>query len=106
MATQLYHKIVSYEYHDQALADLVRKAWVGTPWAINVRDFKPNSPEWFSFREWANVALGSESCAWNDYGGDWYRAGAIVNGLTNYGFSTEEGMNAFMARYPDRVRAD
>lgn len=106
MGTQLYEKIVSFEYRDQALADLVRKAWAGTPWVINIRDFGVNSGEWFDFIDWANVELGPESCAWNDYTGDRYPAGAIVNGLTNYGFSTEEKMRQFMARYPDRVGAE
>lgn len=106
MATQLYHKIVSYEYHDKALTELMRKVWAGTPWVINVRDFDANSREWFDFIEWANVEIGPESCAWNNYQGCWAKASVIVNGLTDYGFSTEQKMRQFMARYPDRVRAE
>jgi len=106
MATELYEKIVSYDYRDAATTKAVREAWASTPWVINVRDFIPNSRGWFGFREWANVELGAESCVWNDYKGDWYRASGTVNGLTNYGFSSKGRMRRFMARYPDRVVAD
>ena len=106
MSTPLYEKIVSFEYHDKKTTELVRKVWAGTPWVINVRDFGVNSREWFDFVEWACIELGPESCAWNDYKGDWYRAGATVNGLTNYGFSSKGRMRRFMARYPDRVGAE
>lgn len=108
MATELYEKIVSYNYRDEETTKAVREAWRNTPWVINVRDFShsPGSWEWFDFVEWANGALGAQSCLWNDHKGDWYRASGTVNGLTNYGFSTEAKMRAFMARYPNRVGAD
>lgn len=104
--TALYNDIVRHDYGDADTQALMRKVWSPTPWAINVIDFEPNSKEWFAFVKWAEENIGPASWPIHDRPGDWYRAGATINGRTNYGFSSEEAMEKFIARYPDRVVND
>jgi len=101
--TALYRDIIEHDYGNSDTQALMRKVWSPTPWVITVKDFEPNSSEWFNFVEWACIEIGPESWPIHDRPGDWYRAGATINGRTNYGFSSEEAMEKFTARYPDRV---
>jgi len=77
-----------------------------TPWVIDVRLPESNSREWFDMLEWCGEQFGPESWPIHDRPGAWYRAGATVHGHTDMGFATEEMMERFIAKFPDRIWPD
>ena len=103
MGTALYERMIERSKDDPDSGELMRQVWSPTPWIIEVRDFEPNSKEWFDFVRWALSELGDESMPLHGHAGVWRRGNATVFGETWYGFAAEHLMDKFMRRYPDRV---
>jgi hypothetical protein len=103
MATPLYKRMLALSMDDPDGGELMRKVWDPTPYMIDVRDFEPNSKEWFDFLRWALEELGEESSPIHDQAGVWRRGNATLFGWTWYGFAAQHLMDKFMRRYPDRI---
>ena len=106
MGTALYDRILEMSKSDPDAGELMRKVWAPTPWVINVRDFEPNSKEWFDFVRWAIEELGDESSPIHEQAGVWKRGNATLFGWAWYGFAAEHLMDKFMRRYPDRIEME
>lgn len=101
MASELYHRMLEYDYGDDDRRDLMEKVWSGTPWMVDTFTDGINSHREREITEWCRAEFGDE--AWPIHGrpGTWHRGGATIHGWTWFGFDTEEKMHRFCERWPD-----
>lgn len=102
--TDLYRRIISYEYRTDEQSDLQRKVWSPTPWVVNVFEGRNDDMMYFEIGEWCRENIGPESSPIHEMQGEWRRGGATVDGWTWYGFATEEIMNRFLEAWPQESR--
>lgn len=112
--TPRYHAILDYWKDDQHRLELEHKVWDPTPWVIDIRSPYPGSSpvsfhsgdvDRYTHIEWLRENIGSDSWPIHDKPGDWYFAGATVDGETWLGFRTEDMMRRFMAAFPQSAKS-
>lgn len=91
----IFRKMLAEQYADRTILETLKRAWLPTPWMVNVR----NSGRYdrLVIRNWCNHNLGSESVRHLEIDGNWREGNVTMNGLTWYGFKTEELMKRFQA---------
>jgi hypothetical protein len=101
--TDLYRRMLAFNYDDQERSDLMRKVWSPTPWMVNVFDggWSRGRDRCFNIGEWCAEHFGPQGWPIHGKPGRWYRGNATVHGWTWYGFASESDMNAFMAAWPN-----
>lgn len=106
--TALYHRGVEWAHAnlDARGIDLHHKVNDPTPWIIDVNLGDSNSLEYRELYDWCDEQFGPQSWPIHGRPGNWYIAGATVFGRTHVGFATEEMMQRFMARFPNRIWPD
>lgn len=99
MATDLYHRAISFDYGDEERRALMEKVWSVTPWMVDA--FIDSDEREREVLHWCREHLGDE--AWPIHGrpGVWQRGSATINGWTWFGFATEEMMLKFQAQWLD-----
>lgn len=104
MSTPLHQRMLAYWIDDPERLELNTRVWAGTPWMLDVETGSPDSDRRFHMATWCREHIGPE--AWPIHGkpGNWYTAGATVDGWTWIGFATEALMREFMAAFPDHVK--
>lgn len=100
VGTDLYRRIISYEYRTDEQSDLQRTVWSPTPWVVNVFEGRHDDMMYFEIGEWCRKNIGPESSPIHEMQGEWHRGGATVDGWTWYGFATEYIMNRFLSAWP------
>lgn len=100
--TDLYRRIIEYDYGGQERADLVRKVWESTPWVVDAYtgSWTSDPERRIAIREWRTDRFGP--AAWPIHGrpGRWYEGSVTVHGWTDMGFDTEEAMREFEEAWP------
>lgn len=103
MGTDLYHRIITFEYRDADRKELMEKVWRGTPWVVNVKTDSIGSDQYRSIMQWCRDHIGAE--AWPIHGrpGEWQSGSATVFGETFMGFATEARLSEFRAAFGDLI---
>lgn len=100
MATDLYRRIVTYDYRDEKRRALMEKVWSPTPWIVDVFTGAINSPRYLEMTDWLRAEYGQECWPIHDRSGAWQMS-STVNGWTWIGFDSEDKMRAFLERWTD-----
>ncbi len=100
MATDLYHRMLAFNYGDPERADLMKKVWQGTPWMVDSYTGRTGDERERDMLHWCHETFGKQ--AWPLHGGEgtWQRGGATIHGWTWFGFSTEAYMRRFVEKWP------
>jgi len=98
--TDLYRRVVLFDYGDGDRGQLQRKVWAPTPWMTDVYVGRWEDGRERQILEWCYETFGSESSPIHERIGRWHRGGATINGWTWFGFASEEDMQAFVAAWP------
>lgn len=94
--TPLYQRAIEFDGPHRAA---LREAWEPTPWMLVVNTDFVGSDREHDILAWCHEQFGRELWAPGQAGGYWRRGGATINGQTWFGFSTEERMNQFKAKW-------
>ena len=101
MATDLYRRMLTFDYGDEERQALMEKVWRGTPWMVNAFIGSISSERAESIRDWCRENFGDE--AWPIHGkpGNWQFGSATIFGWEWIGFSEEAMLTSFMDRWRD-----
>lgn len=102
MATDLYHRMLAFDYGDTERADLMKQVWQDTPWMIDVWSggYSRHRDREMEILNWCNDTFGQQAAPIHERPGAWYRGSATIHGWTWFGFSTEADMVRFQERWP------
>lgn len=102
MATDLYHRMLAFDYEDAERADLMRKVWQDTPWMIDVWSggHSRHRDREMDILHWCHETFGQQASPIHNRPGTWQRGGATIHGWTWFGFATEADMLKFQERWP------
>ncbi|HEY0120630.1 MAG TPA: hypothetical protein VGC14_02525 [Rhizobium sp.] len=103
MATDLYHRVLTYDYGDKERSDLMAKVWNVTPFVVNVRTGSIDSEEYRAMIDWLRDTFGDQAWPIHGRAGQWQTGRATVFGETFIGFQAADGLAAFRAKYGDRI---
>lgn len=98
--TDLYRRVIAFDYGDQECSDLTRKVWAPTPWMIEVYTGNYRDGREYEILQWCHVRFGDESSPIHRRTGIWHRGNATIHGWTWYGFASESDMRCFVDRWP------
>lgn len=103
IGTDLYRRMLAFNYGDQERANLMSEVWSPTPWMVDVFDggWSSGRDQCFRIGQWCVEHFGQQGSPIHKRPGRWYRGNATVHGWTWYGFDTEEAMNEFVAAWPN-----
>ena len=110
--TPRYHAIIAYWKDDPETLQREHQVWDPTPWVIDIRSQFPGSSkasnrpgdiDRYTHMGWLRENIGADSWPIHGKPGDWYFAGATVDGETWLGFRTEDMMRRFCAAFPQSV---
>ena len=100
--TDLYRRVIEFDYRDEERRDLVQKTWSATPWMVNAHtggslDDPVRENE---IHSWCSEHFGQEHDPWSGPPGKWRRGLATICGWTWMGFATDDMMRQFIERWP------
>lgn len=98
VGTDLYRRMLAFDYSDAERAELMAKVWKGTPWMLDV--YIGDDERDRTIKEWCRDEFGPEALPIHGRPGDWQTGHATVFGWGWMGFATEELMQRFLARWP------
>lgn len=99
--TELYRKMLAFDYGDAERSDLMARVWRGTPWLVDAYTGQSADDRDMEMREWCHDHFGTEARPIHGTAGRWQRGSATIYGWTWFGFETEEMMNAFISEWPN-----
>lgn len=101
MATDLYKKMLDYDYGDDNRRNFMEKIWSGTPWMVDAYTGGYDDDRMRYMVDWCRERFGDE--AWPIHGkpGSWQRGRVAFFGWTWFGFATPTQMSEFMAAWPN-----
>ncbi len=102
MATDLYHRTMTFDLINRELNELMHKVWDGFPWMVNAYTggYSNNRGREHDILTWCCENIGDPASPIHDKPGRWYRGAATVNGWTFVGFTSKEDMEKFVERWP------
>ncbi|MBW7967562.1 hypothetical protein [Bradyrhizobium sp. BR 10261] len=102
MATDLYHRMLAYNYGDDERGELMRKVWSGHPWMVNAYTggYSNDRDREHAIQTWCIENIGEPASPIHGKPGAWYRGSATINGWTWMGFTNEADMLRFIERWP------
>lgn len=100
MATDLYRRILAFDFGDAERSTLMRKVWQPTPFVVDVWTDGVNSTRYRDLLQWCFDELGAPCAVIHGCSGRWQLGGATVHGWTWFGFAEEADMVRFLARWP------
>lgn len=100
MSTRIYEGLMTHDYGDAHLANIMRAVWKDTPWMVNAFTGSSGGKRWEEIREWCVERFGPEAWPLHGRPGRWYSGGTILYGWRWMGFDTEEAMREFEAAWP------
>ena len=105
MPSDLYRRMLEYDYGDEDRRDLMEKVWSGTPWMVDAFTDGINSPRERAMIEWCRDEFGDEAWPIHGKSGSWHYGCVTIHGWTWFGFDTEDKMHQFCERWPAPSRA-
>lgn len=99
MATELYERVIAFDYGDAQRSDLMQRVWARTPWMVNAYSGSYDDPRSREMMHWLYQS-GPECSVINEREGRWQRGGATVHGWTWFGFATRAEMDRFITAWP------
>lgn len=108
LATDLYRRMLDFNYKSDERAELMEEVWRGTPWMLDVDTGTINDDREREIIGWCYDNLGRQAFPFGDEPrrGSWQRGGATVNGWIWIGFETREIMQQFIEAFPDSVKLE
>ncbi len=82
---------------------LMHQVWDATPWMVAAFTGSPDDDRSREIMEWCRDEFGPEAWPIHDKPGDWHSGGAIIDGWAWMGFSTQEQIDTFIARWGARA---
>lgn len=104
--SDLYRRVLAFDYGDDERADLMREVWSQTPWMVDAYSGPTADGRDFDMRAWCRARFGAEALPLHGRPGQWQRGGATIHGWTWFGFATEAQMREFVEAWPDPRPAD
>lgn len=98
--SDLYHRIISFDYGDEKRRALMEKVWSITPWMVDAYTGRVSNERDIDIREWCRERIGDEAQPIHEMPGKWQRGGATIDGWTWFGFTNMADMDAFVAAWP------
>lgn len=102
--TDLYRRMLTFDYGDQERSALMRKVWSPTPWIVDAYTGLLGETIDREIRDWLHDNLGDEAFPIRGRAGTWQRSGVTIQGWTWLGFASEELMKRFLERWPQEAR--
>lgn len=100
MATDLYHRVLTFDHGDEERNELVKRVWSGTPWMVDAYTDSINSERDRAIVEWCREQFGPEAWPIHGHPGSWHRGSATIHGWTWIGFDSEDNLRQFEAAWP------
>jgi hypothetical protein len=102
MATDLYHRMLAFNYEDAERADLMRKVWSEHTWMVDAYTggYSTDRSREHSILTWCYENVGEQASPIHGRSGAWYRGSATIDGWTWMGFTNEADMLRFIERWP------
>lgn len=96
--TELFERMLAFNYEDTERAELMRKVWSVTPFMVDCETGSPGDASYQRIMKWCRRNFGPE--AWPIHGrdGEWQSGTATVFGWTWIGFKTQDQLDQFLAR--------
>lgn len=105
VGTDLYRRILTFDFLDEDRLALMRKVWSPTPWVVDAFVGSPmpgheHFQRYSEIRQWLAENLGEESWPIHGHDGRYHFGGSTVNGWTWIGFADEADMRRFVEAWP------
>src|SRR5579872_1182059 len=100
VGTDLYRRILAFDYGDVERADLMSKVWSVTPWMADAYTGSCGEQRERQMIEWCCERCGWQASPIHDIPGSWQRGSATVYGWTWFGFADEADLIAFLEAWP------
>lgn len=105
VGTELFQRILEFDYGDRERGDLMREVWSPTPWVIDAWTGVGGDLREREMMDWCYQHFGAQSSPIHERSGRWMRGNATIYGWTWFGFSTREEMDKFAAAWPNPARS-
>lgn len=109
--TELYRRVISYDYGDEERSGLMREVWAATPWMADAFTGSCDSDRCHEVREWLYETFGPQAFPFgpSPKPGRWQLGGVTIFGWNWIGFAVEADLTVFRDRWgdvpPEAVRA-
>lgn len=104
--TDLFDRMLAFNYEDAERADLMRKVWTQTPFMADVLTGTVCDDTYNVMQGWCYEHIGPPCRPIHGHEGDWQFGGVTIHGWTWIGFATQEQLDAFLAAFPGRLALD